>query len=109
MRFSMAMLELSEARDSFFRVLLLAALALLASVFALLSMSGMIVALTWEALGWRIFLILFLVYLLLTVAMVWKARNLIASGRIGLPATLAELKKDRAALFDGLRDQDGSA
>ena len=108
-RFSMAVLEFSEARDNFFRVLLLGAVALLASVFALLSMSGMIVALAWEALGWRIFLILFFVYLVLTLAMVWKARSLIASGKIGLPVTLAELKKDRAALFDEVRDQDHRA
>ena len=105
-RFAMAAMEFSDARDAFARVLLLGAIALLTSAFALLSISGMVVALTWETLGWRIFLMLFLVYLLLTIALLWKVRSIIASGKIGLPVTLAELKKDRAVLFDELGDSD---
>jgi uncharacterized membrane protein YqjE len=60
----------------------------------------MIVALAWDAMGWRILLVLFLAYLLLALGMLWKARSIIASGQIGLPTTLAELQKDRAALLD---------
>lgn len=99
-RLSMAVLELGAARNAVFRVLLLAALAVLAAAFALLSVSAMIVALAWDALGWRILLVLFLAYLLLSIAMLWRARNIILSGEIGLPMTLAELKKDREALVD---------
>ena len=99
-RLSMAVMELADARDAVLRVLLLGALAVLAAAFALLSLSAMIIALAWDAMGWRILLILFLAYLLLTLGMLWKARSIIASGQIGLPTTLAELEKDRAALLD---------
>jgi uncharacterized membrane protein YqjE len=103
-RLSMAVMELADARDAVLRVLLLGALAVLAAAFALLSLSAMIVALAWDAMGWRILLILFLAYLLLAVGMLWKARSIIASGQIGLPTTLAELEKDRAALLDQYDD-----
>jgi uncharacterized membrane protein YqjE len=99
-RLSMAVMELADARDAVLRVLLLGALAVLAAAFALLSLSAMIVALAWDAMGWRILLILFFAYLLLVLGMLWKARSIIASGQIGLPTTLAELQKDRAALLD---------
>ena len=66
----------------------------------------MIVVLAWEALGWRIFLILFFAYLLLTIYLLWSVRNIIASGKIGLPLTLAELKKDRVVIFDEQGDPD---
>lgn len=99
-RLSMAVLELGAARNAMFRVLLLAALAVLAAAFALLSVSAMIVALAWDALGWRILLLLCLAYLVLAIAMLLKARNIILSGQIGLPMTLAELQKDREALAD---------
>ena len=103
-RLSMAVMELADARDAVLRVLLLGALAVLAAAFALLSLSAMIIALAWDAMGWRILLILFLAYLLLTLGMLWKARSIIASGQIGLPTTLAELQKDRAALLDQYDD-----
>jgi uncharacterized membrane protein YqjE len=99
-RLSMAVMELADARDAVLRVLLLGALAVLAAAFALLSLSAMIVALAWDAMGWRILLILFLAYLLLALGMLWKARSIIVSGQIGLPTTLAELQKDCAALLD---------
>ena len=44
-RFSMAIMELADARNAFFQVLLFGAIAILASAFALLSISGMIVVL----------------------------------------------------------------
>lgn len=103
-RLSMAVMELADARDAVLRVLLLGALAVLAAAFALLSLSAMIVALAWDAMGWRILLILFLAYLLLALGMLWTARSIIASGQIGLPTTLAELQKDRAALLDQHED-----
>ncbi len=103
-RLSMAVMELADARDAVLRVLLLGALAVLAAAFALLSLSAMVVALAWDAMGWRILLVLFLAYLLLGVGMLWKARRIIASGQIGLPITLAELEKDRAALLDQYDD-----
>lgn len=108
-RLSMAVMELADARDAVLRVLLLGALAVLAAAFALLSLSAMIVALAWDAMGWRILLILFLAYLLLAIGMLWKAHSIIASGQVGLPTTLAELEKDRAALLDQYDDTEQKA
>ena len=99
-RFSMAIMEFADARDALLRVLLLGAFALLVAAFALLSISGMIVVLAWDTLGWRVFLILFIGYLLITIVLLWRAHSIIASGKIGLPVTLAELKKDRVILSD---------
>jgi uncharacterized membrane protein YqjE len=105
-RFSMATIELAEARDTFLRVVLLGMLALITLVFALLSLSGLIVVLAWETLGWRILMILFLAYLLLTLVVLWRARGVIATGKLGLPVTFAEMKKDRAVLFGEQGDPD---
>ena len=105
-RFSMATIELAEARDTFLRVVLLGMLALITLVFALLSLSGLIVVLAWETLGWRILMILFLAYLLLTLVVLWRARGVIATGKLGLPVTFAEMKKDRAVLFGEQGDSD---
>ena len=105
-RCSMAIMEFADARAAFSQVLLLGVIAILAATFALFSISGMIVVLAWEALGWRIFLILFFAYLLLTISLLWRICNVIASGKIGLPLTLAELEKDRAVLFDEQGDPD---
>ena len=105
-RFSMAIMEFADARDALLRELLLGAFALLVAAFALLSISGMIVALAWDTLGWRVFLILFIGYLLITIVLLWRAHSIIASGKIGLPVTLAELKKDRVILFDEQGDTD---
>ncbi|MEY5002393.1 MAG: hypothetical protein RL678_202 [Pseudomonadota bacterium] len=105
-RLSMAMLELADARDAVFRVLLLAALSVLVGAFALLSFSALIVALMWDALGWRILLILFVAYSALALGMLWKARGIIMSGQIGLPMTLAELRKDRDALSGADHDSE---
>ena len=105
-RFSMATIELAEARDTFLRVVLLGMLALITLVFALLSLSGLIVVLAWETLGWRILMILFLAYLLLTLVVLWRARGVIATGKLGLPVTFAEIKKDRAVLFGEQGDPD---
>jgi uncharacterized membrane protein YqjE len=105
-RFSMAIMEFSEARDAFLRVLLLIAIALILSALALLSISAMIVVLTWDALGWRILLIFFIGYLMLAISVLGIARSIIASGKIGFPVTMAELKKDREVLFNDCGETD---
>jgi uncharacterized membrane protein YqjE len=98
-RISLAAMEFSDARDSFFRLLLLSMVSLIVLIFSLLSFSAMIVALVWDTLGWYIFFIFSVFYLLLAISILWKAHGIIVSGRIGLPLTLAELRKDRAAIF----------
>lgn len=97
-RSSLAVLELGDARDALLQVLFVGAAALLLSGFALACLSALIVALCWNAMGWGILLLLFVVYAGLAVMLLQRARAIVASGRIGLPATMEELRKDRDAL-----------
>ena len=73
---------------------------LLAATFALVLWSALLVVLTWEAMGWTILLWLAAAYSLLAWLLLRQARRLLGSGQLGLPATMAELRADRDALFD---------
>jgi hypothetical protein len=55
--------------------------------------------LTWDALGWRIVLILTLAYASIAIVLVKQIRRIIYAGRLGLPATVAELKQDSEVLM----------
>ena len=104
-RFSYAMLEMADARDALLRVFLLGAAALAASLLALISLSALLVLVFWETLGWATLLILVVVYAALAALLLQRAARIVAEGQIGLPVTLAELQKDRAAIFgDGAGD-----
>lgn len=100
-RSSLAVLELADARDALLQVLFMGAAALLLSGFALACLTALVVALCWNALGWGILLVLFLVYAGIAAMLLQRARAIVASGRIGLPVTLEELRKDRDALSEG--------
>lgn len=108
-RASLASLELADARDAALGVLLLGAAALGAAALSLVCLSALVVMLTWDVLGWRILLILFLAYLALAAGLLWRAHAIVSSGQIGLPLTLSELRKDRVALFDEHRTEEGDA
>jgi uncharacterized membrane protein YqjE len=98
-RARLAALELGEARDALLQVMLLGAAGVLAAGFALLFLSGLIIVLSWDALGWRVLLLLFFAYALLAALLLQAARKLLMSGVVGLPTTLDELQKDRDSLF----------
>lgn len=100
-RSSLAVLELADARDALLQVLFIGAAALLLSGFALACLSALVAVLCWDALGWGILLVLFLVYAGIALVLLQRARAIVASGRIGLPATMEELRKDREALAEG--------
>lgn len=100
-RTSLAVLELADARDALLQVMFMGATALLLAGFALACLSALVVALCWDALGWGILLVLFLIYGGLAVMLLQRARAIVASGRIGLPVTMEELRKDREALGQG--------
>lgn len=108
-RASLATLELADARDATLRVLLLGAAALGTAALALVCLSALVVVLAWDVLGWRILLILFVGYLALAYVLLWRARAIIASGVIGLPQTLSELRKDGEALFGQAGSPEDSA
>ena len=98
-RLSLAALELSEARDAALLVMALALGAFIAGSFALIAFSALIVVLTWDALGWRIVLLLALAYAAIAAVLIHQIRQIIRAGRLGLPATLAELKQDSETLL----------
>ena len=105
-RLSLAALELSEARDAALLVIALALSAFMAASFAVIALSALLVVLTWDALGWRIVLILTLAYAGIAVVLVKQIRGIIYEGRLGLPATVAELKKDSEVLMRKSRTGD---
>ncbi len=107
-RISYAVLELADARDALLRVLLLGAAALAAALLALVALSVLLVVVFWDALGWGILLILVVVHAALAVLLLQRAVRIVAQGQIGLPVTMAELQKDRVAVFGEAADDGGA-
>ena len=98
-RVSLAVIELAEARDAFLLVFVFAVVALVMASLTLIAVSALIVVLLWDVLGWRVILLLALLYAFFTWLCWRAAHGLIAEGRLGLPMTMAELRQDRDALF----------
>lgn len=98
-RVELAALELSEVRNHVLELLAIFALAVICTWFAIAYGTAMIVALSWEAMGWRILLVMFLVFLAVTVGLVLKARAMLKEGKLAFPETMNELKNDRDMLL----------
>ena len=98
-RMELAALELSEMRNHVIELVAVGVLAVTCAFFALAYGTATIVALSWEALGWKILLIMFLVFLGGAVALVLKAKAMLKEGKLALPATMNELKHDRDMLL----------
>lgn len=103
-RLELATLELAELRFQLFKLVIFIALGLVLSFFAVGYWSALLVALTWEHLGWKILLILALVFSLLGWALFVKARAMVRQGKLSLPSTFAELRKDGAALKETMHE-----
>ncbi len=98
-RVELAALELGEARNHLGRVLLLGALGVLLLCFALGGWTALVVALAWDALGWKILLLVAAFYTVLAVIVLLSVRAMLATDKFMLPSTVAELRADRDALF----------
>ncbi|TWI70145.1 putative membrane protein YqjE [Pseudoduganella lurida] len=98
-RVELAAAELSEVRDHLVHLLVLFALAVLAAWFAIAFGTATLVFLVWEELGWKILLILAVVFVVVAVALVMTILKQIRRGLLALPATMAELKADRDMLL----------
>ena len=98
-RVELAALELSEVRNHAIELLAIFAGAVLAVWFALAYGTATIVALAWDAMGWKILLVLFLVFVVITVALVLKGMAMLKQGKLALPETMNELRNDRDALL----------
>jgi len=98
-RVELAALELSEVRNHAIELLAIFAGAVLAVWFALAYGTATIVALAWDAMGWKILLVLFLVFVVITVALVLKGMAMLKQGKLAFPETMNELRNDRDALL----------
>lgn len=98
-RVELAALELSEVRNHVLELLTIFALAALATLFALAYGTATIVALAWEAMGWKILLLLCAVFVVATWVLVAKGIAMIRQDKLALPETMKELKNDREMLL----------
>lgn len=98
-RLELAVAELSEVRDHLVRLTVLFALSVLAAWFAIAFGTATLVFLVWETLGWKILLILAVVFAVIAIAIVMSILKTVKAGALALPATMAELKADRDMLL----------
>jgi len=98
-RVELAALELSEVRNHVLELLAVFALAVICAWFAIAYGTATIVALAWEAMGWKILLILFGVFIAGTVVLALKAKAMLKEGKLAFPETMNELKHDRDMLL----------
>ncbi|NHZ91939.1 phage holin family protein [Massilia sp. CCM 8733] len=98
-RVELAALELSEVRNHVLELLVIFSLAVLCAMFALAYGSATIVALAWESMGWKILLLMFAVFIAVTIGLVLKAKAMLKEGKLAFPETMNELKNDRDMLL----------
>lgn len=98
-RLELAALELSEVRNHLIELVALFGAAILAIWFAIAYGTATIVALAWDEMGWKILLILFVVFLVITGILVAKGLALLKQNKLSFPATMKELKNDRDMLL----------
>jgi len=98
-RVELAALEMSEVRNHLIELVALFGAAVLAIWFAIAYGTATIVALAWDEMGWKILLILFVVFLVITGILVAKALALLKQNKLSFPATMKELKNDRDMLL----------
>ncbi|WP_445232480.1 phage holin family protein [Duganella rhizosphaerae] len=98
-RLELAALELSQVRNHLLQLVLVFALAVVAGCFALAYGTVTIAYLAWDSIGWKILPIITGVFLLIAIGLIAYARGLIRSGKLSMPATMAELKSDRDMLL----------
>ena len=98
-RVELAAVELSEVRNHVIELVAIFAGAALAVWFALAYGTATIVALAWESMGWKILLIMFAVFAVITAILVWKGLAMLKQGKLAFPETMNELKNDREMLL----------
>ena len=98
-RVELAALELSEVRNHVIELVVIFAMAALATWFALAYGTATIVALAWEDMGWKILLVMFVVFAVITLILVMKGLSLLKQGKLAFPETMKELRNDRDMLL----------
>ncbi len=98
-RLELVAVELTEVRNHVMALLAVAALAIVCALFAIGFGSAIIVALAWEAMGWKILLVMFFVFLAVTALLAFKAIAMLKEDKLSFPETMNELKHDREMLL----------
>ncbi|AKZ64611.1 membrane protein [Herbaspirillum hiltneri N3] len=98
-RIELASLELSEIGGNLVKFLVLFTLAAIAIWFAIAFWTVLLVFLAWDSWGWKILIVLGAFFTAAAAAIGWYAFALLRNGKLALPATMAELRKDRDALL----------
>ncbi|NDP59363.1 MAG: phage holin family protein [Oxalobacteraceae bacterium] len=98
-RIELASIEMAEVRANLFKLILVAAAGVIAACFALAFWTGLLVFLSWDALGWKILLIVAAGFTAIAVGILLYLRSMLKQGMLSMPATLAELRNDRDALL----------
>lgn len=98
-RVELAALELSSVGNNLLKLVLLGAIGVFTALFALAYWTGLVVYLAWDALGWKILFIMAALFTAATVAVAMYAKSILSGGKLSIPATMAELSRDRDALL----------
>jgi uncharacterized membrane protein YqjE len=98
-RVELAALELTEVRNHVIELVAIFAMAVLATWFALAYGTATIVALAWDEMGWKILLVMFIVFLVITGILVAKGLAMLKQGKLAFPETMKELRNDRDMLM----------
>jgi uncharacterized membrane protein YqjE len=98
-RVELAAIELGEVRNHVIELVALFAGAALAIFFAIAYGTATIVALAWESMGWKILLLMFVAFLVITAILVFKGLALLKQGKLAFPETMKELRNDHDMLL----------
>ena len=98
-RAQLAMLELGQVRSNIVKLLIFGVVAIIAALFGLAYWTALIVYVSWDALGGYILLIVAAAFTAIAVGSVIYAKSLLGAGKLSMPSTIAELKRDRDALL----------
>lgn len=98
-RVELAALEMAEVRANVLKLAVLFVLGIIAAWFAVAYWTVLIVYLSWPALGWKILLIIAVIATAVAVGMLLYVRSLLRQGKLSMPATMEELRKDHDALL----------
>jgi len=98
-RAELAALEMAEVRNHLIELVAIFAVAVMATWFALAYGTATIVALAWDEMGWKILLVMFIVFVILTAVLVMKGISMLKQGKLAFPETMKELRNDRDMLL----------
>lgn len=98
-RIELAAIEIAEVRSNLLKLMVVFMLGMLVAFFALAYWTVLIVYLSWAAMGWSILLIVAVLCTVATIGIFMYLRTLIQTGKLSLPATMAELRRDHDALL----------